>query len=328
MLSGKRERLRREASDWLARLQGPASEADRRSFEHWCKDPAHREAFDRVKASYGLAGSLGETDLGRSRSGLPRARRSRAPALAMAVAVAALVLAFGATLLGRPLGLMSPARAQTLFFATGVGEIREVTLPDGSRLTLDTATRVSVEIGGGMRQATLGEGRARFAVAADPDRPFIVHVAGARVTGRDMTLDLALIGAGATVHLIEGSASVEALAAPSGMAVARLDRGAVVQVSPGGDRLQAQSSGRLKALWPTGRLDFDATPLDQAIAEANRYSRTRISLADPRLSRLRVTGTFRAGDVEGLAQGLALAFDLGLERRTGQELVLRRPEDA
>ena len=63
---------------------------------------------------------------------------------------------------------------------TRVGEIRQVELADGSRVTLDTATKVVVEIGRSRRSAHLRYGRARFQVAL-ADAPFVEGAVAAAV---------------------------------------------------------------------------------------------------------------------------------------------------
>jgi transmembrane sensor len=65
-----------------------------------------------------------------------------------------------------------------------------------------------------------------------------------------------------------------------------------------------------ETLWPSGRLDFDNTPLVAALAEANCYSRHKIILTDSGLGALQVSGVFRAAAAQDLAQSLAVAFDL------------------
>ncbi len=50
--------------------------------------------------------------------------------------------------------------------------------------------------------------------------------------------------------------------------------------------------------WRQGQVVFDNDTLDAAIAEINRYSSTRIELADPALGQLRVSGVFKAGHSE------------------------------
>ena len=70
---------------------------------------------------------------------------------------------------------------------------------------------------------------------------------------------------------------------------------------------------------------FHAQTLSDVVAEANRYSRRRLTLEpDPHLDRVRVTGSFVAGDTPSIAQALADLYDLKVEGRPDGELVLRR----
>ncbi len=242
----------------------------------------------------------------------------------MAAGLAALLLVAGAVLLGRPEGLMPAAEAEALFFATEVGEIREVPLPDGTQMTLDTKTTVVVEMRSDLRQVTLREGRARFAVTGEDERPFVVEAGRTRVSGRNTTFDVALTGGTATVQPVRGSISValEGAGAQPQPQPVQLAPGQVASISSSGERLQRRPASRSESLWPSGMLEFDNTPLAQALTEANRYGRARISLADPSLEALRVSGTFRAGDLEGLARSLEAAFGLRLEREDGRRLIL------
>jgi transmembrane sensor len=321
--SGKRERVRREAADWLVRLQDQPGVRLREGFRRWYDaDPLNAETFDRIKAIYGSAGRLAQTELGRSR-GLPEASegRVRLPPYAVAAGLVALLVS-GAVLLGRPEALMPRAEAETLVFATRVGEIREVSLPDGSRLTLDAKSAVRVNVGGRLRQVILSEGRARFAVAREARRTFVVEAGSTQVSGQAATFDVGLIGGEVIVQPIEGTLSLEISGAGVAAAPVRLIPGQVVRVPAEGGPVQARPARSAAALWPTGRLEFVGTPLGEVVAEANRYSRGRISLADPALSRLRVTGTFRAGDLEGLARSLEQALMLRLDRTGTEQFVL------
>jgi transmembrane sensor len=72
-------------------------------------------------------------------------------------------------------------------------------------------------------------------------------------------------------------------------------------------------------------LEFRNTPLRDAIAEANRYSSRQITISDPSIGELRVTGTFRAGDTAGLARSLAAAFVLRSDFEPRGSIVLRPP---
>lgn len=76
--------------------------------------------------------------------------------------------------------------------------------------------------------------------------------------------------------------------------------------------------------WTNGRLIFRATPLEEAIAEVNRYARTKIRIADPRLRDLPISGTFVTGDSEILAAALEADFPIQAEQTGRHEIVLYR----
>lgn len=191
-LIGKRERVRREAADWVARLEGHPAPLEREAFRDWYQaDPLHAQTFERVKGVYGAAGLLAQTELGRNRALPDRSKAGWRSGYAMAAGLAALLVVAGAALLGRPDALMPRAEAETLLFATSVGEIRQVPLPDGSRMTLDAKSSAQVKMGRDRRQVLLSEGRARFALASKDERPFVVEAGRTVVTGTAGTFDVA-----------------------------------------------------------------------------------------------------------------------------------------
>ncbi|MCU7375140.1 FecR domain-containing protein [Paucibacter sp. O1-1] len=100
-------------------------------------------------------------------------------------------------------------------YSTEVGGQQQVLLADGTRMSLNTQTRVRVELDTARRSVTLDAGEAMFEVAKDPLRPFVVHAGGnevvavgtvftVRVAGRGDDRDAAL-----SVVLVEGEVSVQ-----------------------------------------------------------------------------------------------------------------------
>jgi len=73
--------------------------------------------------------------------------------------------------------------------------------------------------------------------------------------------------------------------------------------------------------WRTRKLDFADTPLAEAIAEANRYSRLKIELRAPQFAAARISGIFDAGRNEALAEGVRAYFGLRVEHR-GDDLIV------
>src|ERR1700761_8231144 len=63
-------------------------------------------------------------------------------------------------------------------YATRTGETRTVTLADGTRLTLNSHTRVGVLFGVGSRLATLQYGEAIFDIGRPRERPFEIDAGG------------------------------------------------------------------------------------------------------------------------------------------------------
>ena len=308
--------LRRDAAAWLARLQSRRDPGVDEKFRRWRdRDPAHAEAFERVTASYQQAGLLRYSGLAHGSSG-GRQARSRTFNYAWAAA-AALVLLFSAGLylvLGSGLG---PSGTEAVMLSTGVGEIRSVSLSDGSKVTLDTSTSVQVEIGRTGRRAVVKAGRARFDVAKST-RPFVIEAGSSIAAEAGSVIDVEEFGNHVRVDVLAGSAKIGERGAGS-----KLDLAAGETATTGdGPGAEKRSLGAAPD-WTRGMLEFDGTPLGAAVELANRYSKTKI-LVSAGLQDLRVTGAFRAGDIQELAGALAEAFHLKVARTQEGNLLLSR----
>ncbi|MEI9850127.1 MAG: FecR domain-containing protein [Sphingomonas sp.] len=165
------------------------------------------------------SGLVGHTPSGQAREGLPEApRRAAFPARYYAVAASLVaVIAIGAMLLLSPMrdgGAPVPGAAVVATeLASPVGTIRRVTLDDGSVVTLDTGTRLEVAFTQGERRLRLLAGRARFEVAHDAGRPFIVAAGDGEVVATGTIFDVSLVGARPRVRLIQGSVEVRSRSA-------------------------------------------------------------------------------------------------------------------
>ncbi|WP_431286752.1 hypothetical protein [Roseateles chitinivorans] len=78
--------------------------------------------------------------------------------------------------------------------------------------------------------------------------------------------------------------------------------------------------------WKRSEVVFDDVSLPEAVTEMNRYNREPIVLVgDAALSRLRVSGSYRAGDSDGFAHAAAALHGL-LMRRVDGRFELLRPQ--
>lgn len=307
-----RERARREAADWFARLRAGGPAGARSDFEAWrAADPANAAAYDRLVQRWEQAALLRHTATGRARH-LPErspwfAFASTRPAFASLAAALVLLVAI-TVLVSRP-----EATGPTLH-ATRIGEIRSVRLSDGTTVTLDTASSFALAFGSNERRVRLTRGRARFDVAKAPGRPFVVETDAGVVIARGTVFDVMSRGGRMDVLLLHGVVEVRAQRAaearPSSFA-ARLRPGQMLAVGATVERdAKPEPAPPAQTEWVSGLLAFDGARLDEVLVDTNRYTQQKVRLAEPALGELRVTGAFRPAPANQLADRLATAFGL------------------
>lgn len=314
-------RLQREAAAWLARLEAPDGERDRARFEAWRNaDPAHAAAFARVERHWQDSTIMARSSLRYGAQltspwwhigAFTPGRLAFGSAAAMALVVAAWSVSH------------SPRVAESERVASAVGQLRTIPLPDGSRVTLDTDSRLAIHYSPKVRQLVLEQGRARFTVAHDPRRPFIVKAGAMTVVAHGTVFDVDTRPSGAGVTLIQGIVEVIARSAKSPEQRIRLTAGKQVAATADMTHFSAPRTVPTgTTAWTSGMLGFDSAPLDRVLAEANSYTATKLVLADPMLARLRVTGAFPADKPEDLAASLARMFTLRVETRADGAILL------
>ena len=310
-------KVRAAAAAWVARLhderRSPGLDARLRK---WLDEgEEHRRAFARMTGAWEQAGRI---RMRASRS-TPAVRREPSRIVLWAAAVAAtLVLAATAGIYYWNDNTVS----------TRIGQREVRLLRDGTRVVLNTDTRIEVNYDEQARRVRLIRGEARFDVSKHPTWPFLVTVDGQEIRAlgtsfivrHDGIEDLA-------VTLVEGRISV----AP----VARNDEMPPLnpQILSPGQRLvivrhhapavDRPDLARITA-WQQGRVEFDATPLAEAAEEMNRYSKSRITVADADIAQLRIGGVFRTGDSDQFVSIVTAALGLRADR-SGSSIVLSRP---
>ncbi len=318
------------AAGWHARLgSGQASARERQDFDAWIDAaPEHQKAWIETQRAWALVGDLADHPaLAQARR---TARKPSPPRLWVPAAIAACLTA--AVALGLTWKTLTPpsiapadqVQVASIDYLTPVGRVSRITLADGTAVTLDADSAMTTAFDGKMRRVTLSRGRAHFQVAHDAAHPFVVTAQGRSVTALGTVFDVDLEPSAMTVTLLEGKVAVRDLAAGQG-------KQAVLKP---GERLVAPSQGAWSqrsvdaeqaARWMSGDLVFDERELGLVAAELNRYSSRKLVVADARLARTPVSGVFRAGDPEALAQGLEASGVARVTRRSPDEIVLVKP---
>lgn len=293
------ERADVEAAAWMARLHAPDRTEDTvAAFRAWCAaDPAHAAAFEHMTLVWDVAGGLHAERASLSSPPAPDAPSRR---LVLAGIAGGLVLAVG--------GVGFWQRAGATVYSTAVGEQRRVTLADGTRVILDTDSRIRVRLDDRARLVTLVRGRASFTTAATDPRPFEVEAAGRHVQVQPgvVQLDIRRDADDVTVTLVEGGAQVAGL--PGDAAPVTLAGGQQLATEAAGVRLSQPNVADAIA-WQGGRAVFRDDTLAAAVAEMNRYSAVKLAVA-PEVAALRVSGTYRVGDNAAFARSVGTLLAL------------------
>lgn len=344
-----------QAAAWRARLT-ESGEFHSAEFSAWlAQDPRHREAWRRVQGAWDILGQQATAPgvIRLRRAALAHAheairsnalRPKRFPRPALMAAAASVVLAAGAFL------FWQQYRPQV--FRTGFGERRIVTLADGSQITLDARSEVTVRYTADARALTLVRGQAQFDVAHDVARPFSVTARGHKVVATGTAFDVDLLGGSLFVTLLTGHVVVlpqraPTLAwvpdAPSQGAGSATPAGATsrelsaagdatdrIYLDPGEQLLMAPSTApkishidieRVTA-WEKGEVVFDDEPLATVIERMNRYGTRRMVVGDEHTASLRISGVFHEGDVDGFISTVAAYLPVLSHERQDGDVVL------
>ena len=222
-------------------------------------------------------------------------------------------------------------------YFTDIGERGDIQLADGTHVTLNTNTRMVVAFMQSMRQVAMPYGEATFQVAADPKRPFVVQAGNRRFEALGTNFNVRVLTPdNVELTVTEGNVKVfyTRVADDEIPAIARLHDNMTFDdttvgalhtalVEPGLQfvrKIEAADADTLLA-WQQGLLRFKGAALEDVLAEVDRYTHTQFVLDDDRLRAVRIGGSFRTGDVEGLLRALRRDFFID-SRRDGQGRVI------
>lgn len=331
------------AATWFARRRGGLTAHEELEFATWlATDPANRAAYDDVVQIWKIAGQAANDPRTTRMRGQAQMIRRRPRYLAIqvmaAAAVTLMVLGAGSWRFHRLTTASTPPimSAAPLFFQTAVGERSTVMLDDGSVVTLNTGSKLRVDFTPTRRDVSLLAGQALFQVAKDRSRPFVVTAGDRQVVAVGTEFDVRLEPQGLRVALLEGRVKVRPTiparsAGRTSAAEMPQEPEMVVTLEPG-EQLSAMTGGAAvvrRAVvadlvsWREGRVRFDDTPLADAAAEMNRYSRTPIVVADPHVAKIRVSGAFRTGQSRSFVASITDLFPVRAEV-TKDAIVLRQ----
>jgi transmembrane sensor len=220
-----------------------------------------------------------------------------------------------------------PAPVEMAAYTTRIGETSQITLQDGTKLTLDTGTEIEVGFTETARLARLVKGQAFFEVTHDKTHPFRVAMADRVITVLGTKFNMRVVDGSAEVMLVQGSIGVRRgsdPAAPQGTELERLTPGQLMVAGGKGPDRVTHGDEAKELSWRQGLLRFDSTTIGEAAKAFNRYSSRRLVIDDPQIAALRIGGTFRSDDSAGFAKITGQLYGLKVKPLAGHDITLTR----
>lgn len=298
-----------EALDWFLVLKEDASEKQRKQFSAWLNtSEQHRQEFSKLEEIWGASAfkkAVSElktnpkqrlANEGHQRRAFPR----------LAGVAAALALIVGA--------MQFPDWWLDLQadYTTQSAEMRQVFLPDGSSMLMNSETAVTLDFEGMQRHVHVLQGEAYFDVLHDARRPFQVTGGFGDVTVLGTAFSVLASGNEDRVVLERGR--VELTPQNAAADAQELKPGELSRISSKGIEETKEVNPAEVLAWREGRLVLEDVPLAQAIEEIGRYYNSSIFITSSALRETRVSGYFKTNNLIEAIETLALATGANLYR--------------
>jgi transmembrane sensor len=213
-------------------------------------------------------------------------------------------------------------------YTTPIGGLASVPMADGSKITLNTDSRIRIALTDTERRVELGRGEAFFEVSKDPRRPFVVRAGDRRITAVGTKFSVRAEGDYVEIVVTEGKVRVEDGAAgqrsrADGSADVFLTPGSIARAGEAGVlvRHRTLTEAEEQLSWRMGWLMFRDQALADAIAEFNRYNVRKIVIQDSAIASLKIEGNFRATNVDAFVRLLESGFPVHAEVRADRILL-------
>ena len=291
-----------EAIRWRLRLIESSAKTSP-DFELWLADPVNQAAWNQLAGPWNDLDAIAQAPemLAVRQAALDdaravRARRQRGRLMAIAAS-----LLIGLTAAAGYWSLVRPDD-----YRTSLGERRVVTLSDGSKLSLDADSEVTVRYRAHERALHLLKGQARFDVAHDKSRPFSVVAGNQKVIATGTAFNIDMAGPKVLVTLIEGHVVVLDDADKSVTAVwsrpVELKAGQQLAADAATPPQVIPANIQRVTAWTIGQIIFDDEPLSSVVDRVNRYGGPQVVIASPEVGAMKISGVFNAGDTLGFVE--------------------------
>ena len=347
-----KEQIQEQACLWVSRMDRGLSPTEQKELVIWCnQNITHHSTLLEMASYWDDVSVLNEL------SGLfplEKVKKSNNTFIAIALAASVAIVSLFSTnaLIDQSFLPFIPsfheqALTQTQTLKTFIGEQNSFTMSDGTHIQLNTNSIVEIAYTSEFRQLTLVQGEARFDVAKDKSRPFTVISGEKSFTALgtifnvqksdDQRMELMVTeGRVLITKANETLAVIKQTLLTTDENTKQSDLPGILVVS--GEKaviaehittpIEKVSLDQVQRdlAWQQGMLIFDGEPLSKALIEVSRYTSSRFKILDPKMADIKVSGYFKANDIDGLLASLNSNFNINYSKSANNTILLALAE--
>ncbi|WP_442838846.1 FecR family protein [Acinetobacter baumannii] len=213
---------------------------------------------------------------------------------------------------------------ENLDASTALGEQKQMTLSDGSQITLNTNTRIQVQQRLRSREITLIQGEAAFKVAHGEHTISRLFERSFTVTAGEVFIrDIGTIfnvnkrsETDVEVTVIEGKVEVSRL--HSNLPAISLEASQAVTYSTDGFTPVTLVDSYAASAWQSGKIVFNKTSLKDAIGSFQRYSDFKVEFGNDLIAAKTIDGQFQAQNYQKFIQTLPYLANVQVKKTNDQ----------
>jgi transmembrane sensor len=311
-----------DATNWYVQLtSGSATEQDRQAWKEWLNaDPANKLAWQQVEevtnCFMGLNTKTSMAVLNRRYVATPaiNGRRQFVKNLGLLLAVSSA---------GWLTYKEKPWYHFMADYSTAKGEVQKFRLDDGTRLVLNTDTKVSIHFDEQIRSVRLLQGEVYVETAQETNpvyRPFIVQTMHGTVTALGTRFSTRIYNNRSCVNVFEDAVEVRPIDGLGDKVV--VNAGEEVKFTSMLFQQKMLFDMSAADAWTKGFIIVDNMPLAKVIDELSRY-RHGVVRCDPAIADLEISGAFPITDVDAALLSIAKTLSIRIESFTPYLVMLK-----
>jgi transmembrane sensor len=295
-----RQRIKK-AAYWVSTFEsGDISLVDKEEFHQWCTlHPDNKQAYEALSSVITHFENISDQEanamnrvLRNSSDVSPVYRKSR-----MGISVSVILALYGWY-------FQSGYSIEYLVadYRASVNEIREVTLPDGSQITLDALSSFNLKYSQNERRIELTQGRLFADVITNPERPFIVETETATVKALGTQFTVNKLDDTTKVTVTESKVELCNKNADDHLtyqlACIRGQAGEAMKLAGGLLSGPAFSNVKADIAWIRHRLVVNDQPLSYLLNDLSKHYRGMMLYSDADIKDIQVSGVYPTDDIQ------------------------------